>query len=85
LHIPQAEVDELLWLLQQTAEHIGGEPLTIPAICRDSKDNYLLAYATIAQVDLLVSGDHDLLELGEFEGVRIVSPATFAALLVHSD
>lgn len=85
-HIPRSEVDELLALLHEAGEFIMDEPGTIRAICRDPKDNYLLAYATLARVDLLVSGDHDLLALGgEFEGVRIVSPAAFAALIDQID
>ncbi len=79
-HIPLAEAGELVGLLQHAGEFVD-EPDTIPTICRDPKDNYLLAYSAIARVDYLVSGDRDLLELGEFKGVRIVSPATFAALL----
>jgi predicted nucleic acid-binding protein len=36
----------------------------------------VLACALAAQVDLMVSGDHDLLSLEEYEGIRIVNPAT---------
>jgi putative PIN family toxin of toxin-antitoxin system len=83
--IPREEADEFLWLLHQLGEFIEDSPPVIPAISRDRNDDYLLAYSAIARVDFLVSGDHDLLELGEFEGVRIVSPAVFAALLDHCD
>jgi putative PIN family toxin of toxin-antitoxin system len=84
-HNPQAEVDELLWLLRQAGEIIADEPVTLPAICRDPKDDYLLGYSAIAQVDYLVSGDRDLLELGAFQGVRIVSPADFVNLVEQRD
>ena len=53
----------------------------VPRLTRDPGDDYLLAHAILHDVTYLVSGDQDLLELDEFEGVRIVSPATFAALL----
>jgi putative PIN family toxin of toxin-antitoxin system len=79
-HISLAEADELVWFLREAAEFVD-EPDTIPTLRRDPKDNYQLAYSAIARVDFLVSGDHDLLALGAFEGVRIVCPAAFAALL----
>lgn len=52
------------------------EPIT-----RDPKDDYLLAPAIRAHVDYVVSGDKDLQVLGEVEGVKILSPADFLALL----
>jgi putative PIN family toxin of toxin-antitoxin system len=54
----------------------------VPRFTRDPGDDYLLAHAVLHNIDYLVSGDHDLLALGgEFEGVRIISPAAFADLL----
>ena len=51
-------------------------------LCRDSKDNYLLALAQDAQADFLVTGDHDLLVLGTFRSTRILSPTAFEAGLL---
>jgi predicted nucleic acid-binding protein len=34
-----------------------------PALVRDPKDDYLLAAATIADADVLVTGDRDLLDI----------------------
>ena len=64
-----------------------GEPLPpisdpIPAIVRDRKDDYLLAAAAIANVDVLVTGDHDLLALRDLlPKPRIMTPAEFVELL----
>lgn len=52
-----------------------------PAVTRDPKDDYLLAYAVIGQADYLVSGDRDLLDLGPVEGLTILSPADCAHTL----
>jgi len=49
-------------------------PLVQP-VCRDPDDDEVLALAVAARVELIVSGDNDLLVLGSFEGVPIVSPA----------
>lgn len=60
--------------VQQLAEVIEPPPLARP-ICRDPDDDQLLALALAAKVDLIVSGDNDLLSLGSFEGIAIVAPA----------
>ncbi|MBF0260894.1 MAG: putative toxin-antitoxin system toxin component, PIN family [Magnetococcales bacterium] len=47
------------------------------SVCRDPKDNKFLELALCGRVDLLITGDRDLLELGESFGFRIVTPQTF--------
>lgn len=44
-------------------------------VSRDADDDAVLACALAAQVDLIVSGDADLLVLKQFQGMRIVTPA----------
>lgn len=63
--------------LRTVAEEIPLIESEIPQVTRDPKDDYLLAYAVVGEADVLVSGDKDLLELGEIVGVRIVSPGEF--------
>ena len=52
----------------------------IPQRCRDPKDDYLLELAVQANAIYLVSGDDDLLEIGQIEGCRIM---TFAQVEVE--
>jgi putative PIN family toxin of toxin-antitoxin system len=47
--------------------------------CRDPKDNPFLALALIAQADVLVSSDQDLLVLHPWKGILILTPAQFLA------
>lgn len=47
-------------------------------VCRDPRDNHLLATSREAGADFLVSGDKDILVLLRFEGTQIVSLRTFA-------
>ena len=54
--------------------------LVSPAL-RDPKDNPILACAVEGGADYIVTGDRDLLVLERFQGIPIVSPAAFAALL----
>ena len=44
-----------------------------PAVCRDPGDDYLVALARVAVVDALVTGDRDLLEVGD-AGVAVITP-----------
>ncbi|HAH55773.1 MAG TPA: putative toxin-antitoxin system toxin component, PIN family [Flavobacterium sp.] len=43
------------------------------AICRDSKDNFLLNLAIDGKADFLITGDNDLLVLEKIENTRIVT------------
>lgn len=51
------------------------EPAALPR--RDAQDRWVLAAAIEGKVDVLVTGDSDLLELGEEAPVRIASPRQF--------
>ncbi len=46
-------------------------------VCRDAEDDPILGTAVAAHCELLVTGDKDLLEMGQYETVRIVSPRGF--------
>jgi len=46
-------------------------------ICRDPKDNKFLALAADGQADYLVSGDRDLRDLSNFNGIPILTPREF--------
>lgn len=49
----------------------------IPPTCRDRDDDHVIAAALAAKADCIVTGDKDLLALGEHEGIRIVTARTF--------
>lgn len=52
------------------------EPPPLPkSVCRDPDDDAVLALATAALADVIVSGDDDLLSLVSFEGIPILNPA----------
>lgn len=53
--------------------------LEIGTACRDPKDNIFLALALVAEADLLVSSDADLLVLHPWRGIPIITPAEFLA------
>jgi len=49
-------------------------------ICRDAKDNYLLALSIDSNADFLITGDKDLLSIEEVENTQIVSFKKFESL-----
>jgi uncharacterized protein len=52
-------------------------PADAPQVCRDPKDDHLLALAKVAKADILITGDSDLLVLGTHGRTRILKPRAF--------
>lgn len=52
-------------------------PTKTVGICRDKKDNKFLEVCSESVSEFLISGDDDLLSLGEFEDTKIVSPSEY--------
>lgn len=53
------------------------EVKSIITICRDTKDNFLLALAKDGKADYLLTGDKDLLELKKFGRTKIKTITSF--------
>ena len=70
----------MISLFTSRATHVPGQ-MTIPRTSRDPEDDHILACAKEGEADHVVSGDQDLLSLNRYEGISIVTPATFAAIL----
>jgi len=70
-------------LIRREAE-LRRDPVEVPRISADPKDDYLLALARATSADLLVSGDPHLTRL---EHVRppVTTPARIADLLARGD
>ncbi|TRU49205.1 MAG: putative toxin-antitoxin system toxin component, PIN family [Microcystis aeruginosa Ma_QC_Ch_20071001_S25] len=77
-HFPQSKVQELLELLSIIGLCI--ETKSKINICRDAKDNYLLALAKDSQADFLITGDQDLLILQQFGITKIVTYQQFLVI-----
>lgn len=74
--MPAPEVDAVLdFLKDYPIAEAEGEPPN-PDI-RDPDDRPVLASAIVAGADILVTGDRDLLVLGQIKGLRIVNPRGF--------
>ena len=67
-------------------EALGAECLLVPGrialkVSRDPDDDKFLAAAIEGRVGYVVSGDKDLLAVEVYQGIRIVRPAVFLAIL----
>lgn len=71
----EEDISALINLLEYYSEIV--EVRSEVNICRDAKDNFLLALAKDSDADYLVTGDKDLLEIDSFEGTKIVSYPIF--------
>lgn len=69
-------VEEALDLILESSQIVSPTEV-VKGVCRDEDDDYILSCALSAKADYLVSGDKDLLEMKDFEGIRIVSPREF--------
>jgi uncharacterized protein len=76
LRLPPAIVDEYLRLLRDHAEIL--EPTKVKAgLCRDPTDEMVLGLVIPGRVDVIISGDKDLLVLKQYEAARICAPREF--------
>lgn len=70
---PPSSVSQAVSLYGELAVVVS--PLATPKASRDPDDDEVLACALAAGADLIVSGDKDLLTLGSFEGIPILTAA----------
>ena len=76
--IVQADYEKLVSLLRTDAELIDVH--SVVEVCRDPKDNFLLALAKDGNADYLITGDDDLLVLKTFGKTKIVTLTEFEAV-----
>ncbi len=72
-------VEDLINFIQITGKVFKIEEIT--EICRDPKDDFLLALAQISSADYLVTGDKDLLNIGKIAQTSIVSIDEFEKII----
>jgi uncharacterized protein len=75
-------IDQALATISEAAMVTPGV-IQINGVKDDPKDNKYLECAVEGQVDFIISGDHHLTDLKEFEGIKIVEPATFVKLMAE--
>jgi uncharacterized protein len=74
------EVGEAIAKVLKVAVWTSGN-LTVAAITDDPADDMILACAVEGSADFIISGDHHLLDLKNYRGIKIVNPARFLELV----
>lgn len=75
-----ADPQPLIDVVEADTEQIAGE-LVLEGVCRDPKDDIFIACAIEGAADYIVTGDKDLLDMGQYQGIKIVRPGEFVTLL----
>lgn len=81
LRLDEEELAAVLAALLSKAEVTSGW-LRLPGVTRDPKDDFVVACAKEGEADYIVSGDQDLLVLGKYEGIQVVTPHQFVEILM---
>ncbi len=68
--------------ISEAVSQVIKHKVKITDICRDADDDNIIACAVAAGADYLVTGDSDLLEIGKYQNVKIITPRDFEALFV---
>jgi len=77
-HVLDEEIEHLADLLERNALILTGNAEALAGVVPDDPaDEMVLACAVEAQADVIVSGDRHLLEMGEHEGIAILTVRAF--------
>jgi putative PIN family toxin of toxin-antitoxin system len=52
-------------------------PGVVKGVCRDPNDDMVFECAVMTGAEVVVSGDKDLLAVGTYEGIRVLTPREF--------
>lgn len=78
--LPESRTREIVSFLREHSETVI--PVEVPAdACRDQDDCVILGTAVGGSAEYLITGDRDLLDLGKFGDVSILSPREFYDLI----
>ena len=80
--ITSQEVDDVILKLLKAAVITPGEILA-EGVSDDPADDMIIACALEGRADFIISGDHHLTDLINYQGIKIVAPSTFLALIAN--
>lgn len=72
---PKDQTDFMNKLIERSDVTVGIQ--LSQKVSRDAKDDKFLACAVEAKADYIITGDEDLLDLKEYDGIKIVTPREF--------
>ena len=71
--LPEKIVNDVTSYLREIAEIVKPDHIDT-SVCRDKNDLPVIGTATKRNVDLIVTGDADLLSLKNYQGIDIITP-----------
>ena len=71
---PKDYIDKILKFYRISKKVYSKRKITA---CRDKADNRFLEAAVAGKADYIITSDRDLLDLKEFEGIKILKPGAF--------
>ena len=74
---PGIDIDRVLNLIFLNSTVVDTDSAGI-RISEDPDDDKFITCAKSAEAEVIVSGDHHLLDIGEYSGIKILRPADFA-------
>jgi hypothetical protein len=79
--LSDAEIEEVIELIEENALILpGNSPFSIQ-LPADPNDEMFLVCALEGETQVIVSGDHHLLDLGSFQGIPILTARQFLEIL----
>ncbi len=79
-HMNEEARKEFIEVLIDVSIFTSGQTV-LQNVSRDTEDNKFLVCAYETKADYIITGDEDLLVLGEYEGTKIIKPKEFVDLL----
>jgi uncharacterized protein len=78
--LPHEEIASAIEPISEAIDQIIEHNLKVTNICRDHDDDHVLACTLAVNAEYLVTGDSDLLEIKNFQGIKILTPREFEFL-----
>ena len=75
-HFSQLLINEFVSFIQGFFQEGESSPL-VEKICRDVDDDQILADALLNVIDVIITGDKDLLTMKSYQGIKIISPREY--------
>ena len=78
--LPEEEVANYIDLIS-SAEFVVNPSVHLSVIEKDPSDDRYIECALVAKAEYMITGDSHLIELERYQGIQILTPASFIALL----